>query len=346
MPWFGAAADVSTFALAGLATASLSLVAACVQRPVEPALPLAAAGGSPDERGARAVSDASKPDLQRILNSPSYLPAELDTAFLQRDELRPMRLQLELLKPSLILAEHNVHSTIVAFGGTQVVEESQARRHWEEAQSALAQSPGDAKLQRAAERAARVLAKSKYYDAAREFARIVSSTCQINHYCEFLVVTGGGPGIMEAANRGAYDVGAKSAGFNISLPAEQIPNPYITPELCFQFHYFALRKMHFLLRAKALVVFPGGFGTLDELFDALTLRQTGRMQAIPIILFGREYWDRVIDFQFLADEGVIADEHLDLLSYAETPQEAWDIIARFHNVQVPAAGSISARSSI
>ncbi len=142
----------------------------------------------------------------------------------------------------------------------------------------------------------------------------------------FVVVTGGGPGIMEAANRGAFDVDAKSIGLNIRLPAEQTPNRFITPELCFQFHYFALRKLHFLLRALALVVFPGGFGTIDELFDALTLRQTNRMQAIPIILYGREYWSKVIDFQFLADEGVIEDEHLSLLTYAETPQQLVDLL--------------------
>ena len=164
-----------------------------------------------------------------------------------------------------------------------------------------------------------------------QFARLVSQRCQIDGQCDYVIITGGGPGIMEAANRGAHDVGAKSIGLNITLPLEQVPNPYITPNLCFQFHYFALRKMHFLMRAKALVVFPGGFGTLDELFDALTLRQTRRMQEIPIILFGREYWNRVIDFQFLADEGVIADEHLALISYAETPEEAWHIIARFHH---------------
>ncbi len=144
------------------------------------------------------------------------------------------------------------------------------------------------------------------------------------------VITGGGPGIMEAANRGAHDVGAKSIGLNITLPEEQLPNAYITPDLCFQFRYFAIRKMHFLLRAKGLVIFPGGFGTLDELFEVLTLRQTNRMQEIPVILYCREYWDKVINFQFLADEGVIADSHLDLIQYAETPQEAWDIIARFH----------------
>ncbi len=148
-----------------------------------------------------------------------------------------------------------------------------------------------------------------------------------------VVVTGGGPGIMEAANRGAADAGAPSIGLNITLPREQEPNRYITPELCFQFHYFALRKMHFLLRAAALVVFPGGFGTLDELFDALTLRQTRRMQEIPIIMYSRQYWDRVIDFQFLADEGAIADEDLDLISYAETPEEIWDTIVDFHRLE-------------
>ena len=175
------------------------------------------------------------------------------------------------------------------------------------------------------------------YEAAREFGRIVSSTCQTEGSCDFVVVTGGGPGIMEAANRGAYDVEAKSIGLNITLPEEQYPNPYITPELCFQFHYFAIRKMHFLLRAKALVIFPGGFGTLDELFDALTLRQVGRMQEIPIILFNQEYWSNVINFQFLADEGVIRDAHLDLISFAETAQEAWDIILNFHGPGVVTA---------
>ncbi len=265
-----------------------------------------------------------------ILNSPSYRLAEEDTAFLKQDALRPVRVQLELLKPEMTLAEHGVRSTIVAFGGTQIVEQQEAEERLARARQALAEAIDDPQAQRAVARAERVLAKSKYYDAAREFSRLVSSSCQVGGECHYVIITGGGPGVMEAANRGAYDVGAKSIGLNITLPQEQAPNPYITPELCFQFHYFALRKMHFLFRAKALVVFPGGFGTLDELFDALTLRQTERMQAIPIILFGREYWSRVIDFQFLADEGVIADEHLDLIEYAETPEEAWEIITRFH----------------
>jgi uncharacterized protein (TIGR00730 family) len=267
---------------------------------------------------------------QAIVESPSYRLAEDDPPFLQRNELRPVRLQLELLKPELGFIDHGIHSTVVAFGGTQIVEREEAVRRLKAAQTALAEAPDDPLRQRAVARAERILAKSHYYDAAREFGSLVSRNCQTQHSCEYVVITGGGPGIMEAANRGAFEVGAKSVGLNITLPEEQAPNPYITPELCFRFHYFALRKMHFLLRAAALVVFPGGVGTLDELFDALTLRQTRRMQAIPIVLFGRQYWERVIDFQFLADEGVIADEHLELIDYAETATEAWEIIARYH----------------
>ena len=177
-----------------------------------------------------------------------------------------------------------------------------------------------------------MLAKAHYYDEAREFSRLVSAACQVHGQCDFAIVTGGGPGIMEAANRGAADVGAKSIGLNITLPEEQLPNPYITPDLCFQFRYFAIRKMHFLLRAKGLVVFPGGFGTLDELFEVLTLRQVNRMQPIPVILYGREFWDGVLNLQFLADEGTIRDEHLSLVSYAETPHEAWEIIRKFYRL--------------
>ncbi|OYV78423.1 MAG: Rossman fold protein, TIGR00730 family [Planctomycetia bacterium 21-64-5] len=239
-------------------------------------------------------------------------------------------MQLELLKPELLLEEHQVASTIVLFGSTQVVERQHAEARLARAEIALAAAPDDPRLLRSVERAKRLLAKCHYYEAAREFARLVTQQSQPGGTNHYVIVTGGGPGIMEAGNRGAAEAGGKSVGLNISLPAEQVPNPYITPELCFQFHYFAMRKMHFLLRAKALIVFPGGFGTLDELFDALTLRQTHRMQEIPVVLFGREYWDRVIDFRFLADEGVIADEHLDLISYAEAPQDAWDIITRFH----------------
>lgn len=270
-------------------------------------------------------------NLEKIVNSPSYQLAEIDTNFLTRPELRPIRMQLELLKPEMTLVEHGVESTVVVFGGTQVVPEDEAQRRLEIARQAAAENPDSRECQRRVQRAERTVAKAHYYEAALEFSRLVSSVCQKEGKCDYVIITGGGPGIMEAANRGAYEVGAKSVGLNITLPEEQFPNPYITPELCFQFHYFAMRKMHFLLRAKALVIFPGGFGTLDELFDALTLRQVGRMQDIPIILFGRDYWERVIDFQFLADEGVIRDAHLDLLQFAETAEQAWELIVDFHS---------------
>jgi uncharacterized protein (TIGR00730 family) len=273
------------------------------------------------------------PQLEAILSSSSYRVANADLEFLERPELRPVRMQLELLKPEMLLTENGIESTIVVFGGTAIVEKEEAERRLHTAENALAAAPNDPALQRNVLRAKSVLAKAKYYDMAREFARLVSSICQIGGRCDYVVVTGGGPGIMEAANRGAYDVGAKSIGLNITLPQEQVPNPYITPELCFQFRYFALRKMHFLMRAKALVIFPGGFGTLDEMLEVLTLKQTGRMQDIPVILVGRSFWDQVINFQFLADEGVIADHHLKLIQYAETAEEAWELIRRFHRLR-------------
>lgn len=270
--------------------------------------------------------------LDAILNSPSYRLAEVDLAFLARPELRPIRLQLELLKPEMAFIENRIESTIVVFGGTQVVERPVAVQRLKVAKEKLAATPNSKKCQRAVSRAERILAKARFYDEARDFSRLVSAESQRKDHCEFVVVTGGGPGIMEAANRGAFDADAKSIGLNITLPEEQAPNPYITPELCFQFHYFALRKMHFLLRAKALVVFPGGYGTLDELFETLTLRQTGKLQKIPIILYGREYWDNLMNLRYLADEGVIADEHLDLIQYAESPHEAWRIITDYHGI--------------
>jgi uncharacterized protein (TIGR00730 family) len=277
-----------------------------------------------------AVYDTDDQRLRAILSSPSYRLAEEDTEFLKHSDMRPVRMQLELGKVETYLNRHQINSTIVVFGGTQVVERDVAEARLADAQAALEKEPDDAQLQRTVARAERIVAKTHYYDAAREFGRLVSHVCHVEGKCDYVVVTGGGPGIMEAANRGAFEVGAKSVSLNITLPDEQLPNPYVTPELCFQFHYFALRKMHFLMRAMGLVIFPGGFGTLDELFDALTLRQTRRMQAIPIVLYGRDYWTRVIDFQFLADEGVIADEHLELIQYADTPVEAWDHISGFH----------------
>jgi uncharacterized protein (TIGR00730 family) len=267
-----------------------------------------------------------------ILKSPSYQLAELDIDFLKRKENRPLRMQLELLKTETLLREHHIDSTVVVFGGTQIMPREQAEAVLREARLNAQRAPGDAKVARALHRAERIVAKSHYYDEAREFARLVSTAKNIDGRPKLVIMTGGGPGVMEAANRGAFEVGEKSVGLNIDLPHEQEPNPYITPDLCFQFHYFAMRKFHFVLRAAALVVFPGGFGTLDELFDTLCLSQTHRMQQIPVILYGRKYWDSVINFQTLADEGVIDDEDLKLVSYAETPQEAWDIIAKFHGL--------------
>jgi uncharacterized protein (TIGR00730 family) len=274
------------------------------------------------------MTDRADANYEAILNSSSLVLAEQDTAFLARPELRAVRMQIELLKPEMALAEHQIRSTIVVFGGNKIRGRPEAEANLQLAQRAAADDPANPALARAVARCQRLLAKCRYYDEAREFARLISTLGQSAQPRHYVVVTGGGPGIMEAANRGAFDVDAKSIGLNIRLPAEQTPNPYITPELCFQFHYFALRKLHFLLRAIALVVFPGGFGTIDELFDALTLRQTNRMQTIPIILYSREYWSRVVDFNFLADEGVIEDQHLSLLTYAESPQEIVDILVK------------------
>jgi len=270
-----------------------------------------------------------------LLQSSSYRRADQDLEFLNRDELRPVRLQLELLKPELIQQEEGIRSTVVVFGSARLVEPAEAQARVKKAEAALARKPKDRGLQRAAELARRQVKLAPFYDEAREFGRLVSSTCQIDGRCDFVVVTGGGPGIMEAANRGAADVGAKSVGLNITLPHEQAPNPYITPALCFQFKYFAIRKMHFLLRAKALVAFPGGFGTLDELFETLTLLQTGKVTGLTIVLIGKAFWEKLINWPALVDAGLIGEEDLKLFHYAETAQEAWDLIAKNHGVIPP-----------
>jgi uncharacterized protein (TIGR00730 family) len=279
-------------------------------------------------------------NMEKILSSPSYSLAQDDRHLLDKAEMRGVRMLLELGKPELAFQADSITSTVIVFGGTQIVERPAAERRLSEARRAMARAqntaagPASAKalegLARELKRAEQLLAYCRYYDAAREFARLVSIDNQCDDQRDYVIITGGGPGIMEAANRGAFDVGCKSIGLNIKLPSEQQPNPFITPELCFQFKYFALRKFHFILRAAAVVLFPGGFGTLDEMFETLTLRQTHRMQPVPIILFGRDYWSKVINFQFLADSGVISDEHLKLFSYAETPEEAWQQILDFH----------------
>lgn len=258
--------------------------------------------------------------------SSAFRLAEDDVEFLRTDELRGVRLMLELLKPENVQQEQGIHSTIVVFGGSRIRERTQAESELAAAKKALEEDPSHTGLRQKMRIAERMLEKSVYYDHARDLGRLVSSTCQLDGRCEFVVITGGGPGVMEAANRGAHDVSAKSIGLNITLPHEQAPNPYITPELCFQFRYFAVRKMHFLMRAVALIAFPGGFGTLDELFEVLTLIQTKKTKRVPVILFGKKFWDELINWRFLVDEGVIGQDDLDLISYADTAQQAWDII--------------------
>ena len=269
-------------------------------------------------------------NMEAILRAPSYSLAQDDRTLLERTEMRGVRMLLELGKPEIAFQEDNIESTVIVFGGTQIIERNASERRLSEARRNQAIDVEDPKLIREVQRNERLVELSHFYDDARQFARLVSIDNQCDEKRSYVVVTGGGPGIMEAANRGAFDVGCKSIGLNIKLPGEQQPNPFITPELCFQFKYFALRKFHFILRSVGAVLFPGGFGTLDEMFQTLTLRQTHRMQPIPIILFGHDYWSKVIDFNFLADSGVISHEHLDLFQYADTPESAWEKILQFN----------------
>ena len=247
----------------------------------------------------------------------AYRLAFTDTDFLLRDELRPVRLQLELLKPEMVQREQGIESTIVIFGSARIVAPEVAERLLSDARSA-----GDATALRIAERH---MAMSPFYEQARRFAEIVTQRSR-QLRTPIYVVTGGGPGVMEAGNRGAFEIGGKSIGLNIVLPHEQAPNPYITPELCFQFHYFGLRKMHFLMRSIALVCFPGGFGTLDELFEVLTLIQTGKCRRRPILLVGRDFGTRLIDFDWLVDTGMISEVDLQLFRFVETADEAWALL--------------------
>lgn len=271
--------------------------------------------------------------VARLKRSQAFKIAYDDTRFLHEGFNRPVRLELELLKPEVILREQKIKSTIVVFGGTRIVEPVEARSGVKKLKAKLKKSPRNAKLKRELKVAESILLKSRFYDEAREFGRLVSSAGQQHDENEWVICTGGGPGIMEAANRGAYDVGAKSIGLNITLPLEQDPNPYISPELCLQFHYFALRKMHFLMRARALVAFPGGYGTLDELFEALTLVQTKKVEPLPIILFGERYWKSVISLDRLVDEGTIAPEDLNLVVYTDKAFEAWNYIKYFYDAK-------------
>jgi uncharacterized protein (TIGR00730 family) len=250
---------------------------------------------------------------------PAYRLAFQDMDFLLREDLRPIRFQLELLKPQLLLDEANIASTFVIYGSARIPEPAKA-----EAVLALAETEQQKRI------AESLVAKSKYYDVARELGRLASNfpvdTAGKRH---FVVTSGGGPSIMEAANRGARDVGAETIGLNIVLPHEQAPNPYVTPGLSMQFHYFALRKMHFLLHARAVAVFPGGFGTFDESFELLTLIQTGKVDPIPVLFYGKEFWNRVVNFEALCDEGVISPRDLNLFRFCETAEEGWEIVQDF-----------------
>ncbi len=266
---------------------------------------------------------------------PSYQLAFEDIDFLAKDDLRPLRLQLELLKPEWYLREARVRSTVVVFGSARLLPMDEAESRLTELLATVGEQPTDAADQRALAEARKRVQYAPYYDEARKFAAIVSERFQQEHRRDFVVVTGGGPGIMEAANRGAHEVGARSAGFNIQLPHEQTPNRYISEELCFRFHYFALRKMHFLMRAKALVTFPGGYGTLDELFDVLTLMQTGKIPRIPVVLVGKAFWRRAVDFEFLADEGVISPADTKLFTVVETAEAAVTVLERFYDGRPP-----------
>ncbi|HDS00439.1 MAG TPA: LOG family protein [candidate division Zixibacteria bacterium] len=258
--------------------------------------------------------------------APAYILAYEDIELMNRDELRSVRLMLEYYKPELILEKNNVASIIVVFGGTRLLPRDQAEKNLQEAKARLEASPENKSFARQVRIAENLLKKSHFYDEAREFASIVSRSAQSPVLREYVICTGGGPGVMEAANRGAHDVNAVSIGLNITLPLEQYPNPYITPEFCFRFHYFAIRKMHFMKRARALVIFPGGYGTLDEFFEAMTLIQTKVVKPIPVILFGRKFWDGIINFEALVEEGTIDPEDIEIFKYAETAEEAWELI--------------------
>jgi uncharacterized protein (TIGR00730 family) len=261
--------------------------------------------------------------IRALLDAPSYRRADQDVDFLERDEAHGLRLHLDYLKPELLLVEQGVRHTVVIFGSTRITEPATARQRVERLEQELQAHPDDREIQRKLGVARRILESSRYYTDAQELGRLVAASGEGSLDNRLVVITGGGPGIMEAANRGAFEAGAKTIGLNIDLPLEQYPNPYISPELCFRFRYFALRKMHFLQRARALVAFPGGFGTMDELFETLTLIQTRTIKPVPVILIGRRYWERAVDFDFLLDEGVIDSEDRDIFWFAETAQEAW-----------------------
>jgi len=273
----------------------------------------------------------SDPKVATITGNSAYLTADRDLGFLAEDESRGLRLQLEYLKADSYLTKHGIDNTIVVFGSTRIDEPNVSARNLAAAQREFGDNPSDVSLQRRVAIAARALENSRFYDIARSFGRLVGQAPNGDKKTRLFVMSGGGPGIMEAVHRGADDAGAKSVGLNIVLPFEQLPNPYITPGLCFNFRYFALRKLHFMHRARALVAFPGGFGTLDELFETLTLVSTKKIPPLPIILIGKEYWTRTIDIDFMVSEGTLSEEESKLFWYCETAEEAWRSILNWYD---------------
>lgn len=268
------------------------------------------------------------------MDSPSYQLAFADAEFLLRPELRPVRFQLELLKPEMLQQEAGVNDTLAVFGSARIHEKAVTEKALKKAEAAHAENPNDSQLARKVAIAKSMVAKGQYYEQARKLGQLLAKSNKSGQ-CPLVMVSGAGPGIMEAANRGVHDEGGKSVGLKIALPMEDEPNDYVTPELCFQFHYFALRKMHFLMRAKAIVAFPGGFGTFDELFETLTLMQTGKIHKVPCLLFGESYWKRIFNFPAMVEEGVIAPDDLNLFKYVETAEEAWAEICQFYEFDTP-----------
>ena len=297
---------------------------------------------------AESLSDHER-RITALLESAAYRPADEDVDYLDGDDTRGIRLLLDYQKPETLLREQGIEHTIVVFGGTRIREPAAAQRQVDELRQQLNGDPTNQRLQQAVKQATRLLKKSHYYDVARELGRLVGEfgrtgktdigVSDTQSYVtkktdnSITLMTGGGPGIMEAANRGAFGAGAVNIGLNISLPNEQVPNAYLTPGLCFNFHYFATRKLHFLLRAKALVAFPGGYGTLDELFDTLTLIQTRKIAPLPVVLVGKSFWQQALNIPFLVDEGVINSADAELFWYAETADEIWQGILDWHQQQ-------------
>ena len=276
-------------------------------------------------------SDVANSNLEAIMSSSTYKVAHEDKEFLNSNEMRGVRMLLEISKPELHLELAGITSTIIVFGGARIVDRDNAMKRLDEAKQALNKNPESESLKKGVRGCEKLLDLSRFYKSAREFAFLASKHGQSNldkdQKCSsHVIVTGGGPGIMEAANRGAFEAGCRSVGLNISLPFEQHPNSFVTPELCFQFNYFSIRKFHFVMRSVGAVLFPGGYGTLDELFELLTLRQVGTKSPMPIVLFGREFWERVIDFDFLAESGLISQDDLKLFYFADSAEEAWGYI--------------------